>query len=95
MYDECKKYINLRLEKMKRNVFFIVIHQKYLEGTKKITLITETGNPEELSNLRDDLQGYILLAALISKSHNADTSPLLSKHDLTVLNKLCYNQVKK
>ena len=80
---------------MKRNVIFIVIHQKYLQGNKKIILITETGNPEELSNLRDDLQGYVLLAAVTSKSHNADTSPLLSKHDLTVLNKLCYNQVKK
>ena len=27
-----KKYINLHLEKMKRNVIFIVIHQKYLQG---------------------------------------------------------------
>ena len=90
-----QKNINFRLEKMKRNVIFIVIHQKYLQGNKKIILITETGNPEELSNLRDDLQGYVLLAAVTSKSHNADTSPLLSEYDLTVLNKLCYNQVKK
>ena len=55
VYDECKKYINLRLEKMKINVIFIVIHQTCLQGNKKITLITETGNPEQLSNLRDNL----------------------------------------
>ena len=95
MFDKCKKYIILLLEKMKRNVIFFVTHQKFLQSNKKITLITETGNPEELSYLRDNLQEYVLLAAATSKSHNVDTSLLLSKIDLTVLNELCYNQVKK